>query len=208
MSAGHPNPRNERRQGQPGGPGGSPPPNTPSHGGKGYSTDRHERRLEWELDDAMRRRMKSAEGSLEEVMVRLRALQEHRSARGITGRLDERFGKPFDTDEWLVVDRLLNEGHNVTSIAALRSGDTTPDLAIDARLADIKTSIGTSATAFAGRVSVTWDEQNVPYVFVNATRSGICQADMEREMQAVLARGDSMYIRIIGDGYDSEYGKW
>lgn len=51
------NPTNrERRQGAPGGPGGSRPPRVPPRGGKGYSDDDEERRLECELDDAMRRR--------------------------------------------------------------------------------------------------------------------------------------------------------
>lgn len=45
---------NERRQNKPGGPGGSPPNTPPQHGGKGYSDDDGERRLEWELDDRRR----------------------------------------------------------------------------------------------------------------------------------------------------------
>lgn len=198
----------ERRQGQPGGPGGSPPPKPPTKGGKGYSDDDDERRLEWELDDAMRRRMKSKDGSLDEVLQRVRALQEYRAANGITGRLDERFGKPFDADERVVVDKLLSEGRNVTSLAVLRTGDSTPDMAVDARVAEIKASISSNVTSFAGRVTEAWDEQGAPYVFVNATRSKVARADMEREMQAIVSRGDSMYIRIIGNGYDSEFGKW
>lgn len=190
------------------GPGGSPPPKPPKQGGKGYSDDDDERRLEWELDDAMRRRMKSKDGSLDEVLQRVHALQEYRAANGITGRLDERFGKPFDADERVVVDKLLSEGRNVTSLAVLRTGDSTPDMAVDARIAEIKASISSNVTNFAGRVTEAWDEQGAPYVFVNATRSKVARADMEREMQAIVSRGDSMYIRIIGNGYDSEFGKW
>ena len=198
----------ERRRGQPGGPSGSPPTKPPKRGGKGYSDDDDERRLEWELDDAMRRRMKSKDGSLDDVLERAHTLQQYRAANGIMGRLDERFGKPFDPDERVVVDKLLGEGRNVSSIAVLRTGDSTPDMVVDARVAEIKSSAGSNAVTFAGRVSEAWEEQGAPYVFVNATRSGIARLDMEREMQRVVSRGDSMYIRIIGDGYDSDFGKW
>lgn len=198
----------ERRQGQPGGPGGSPPNTVPPRGGKGYSDDDDERRLEWELDDAMRRRMKSADGSIDEVLARINALQQYRAANGITGRLDERFGKPFDTDERVVVDKLLAEGHNVTSIAVLRTGDTTPDMAVDARLAEIKTSISSNVSNFGKRVADAYEEQGAPAVFVNATGSRIARADMERVMQDIVSRGDSLYIRVIGSDYDSEFGRW
>lgn len=198
----------ERRQKQPGGPGGSPPPNPPKQGGKGYSDDDEERRLEWEFDDAMRRRMQSKDGSIDDVLERAHALQQYRAANGITGRLDERFGRPFDTGERIVVDTLLSEGRNVSSIAVQRTGDATPDMAVDGRIAEIKASISSNVANFAGRVTEAWDEQGAPYVFVNATRSKVTRAEMEREMQAIVSRGDSMYIRIIGDGYDSEFGKW
>ncbi|BBZ57958.1 VG15 protein [Mycolicibacterium phocaicum] len=198
----------ERRQGHPGGPGGSPPPTVPPKGGKGYSDDDHERRLEWELDDAMRRRMKSADGSLDEVLARINALQQYRAANRITGRLDERFGKPFDAHERVVVDKLLAEGHNVTSIAVLRTGDTTPDMAVDGRVAEIKASISANIDNFGKRVADAYADQGAPAVFVNATRSGIARSDMEQVMQDIVSRGDSLYIRIIGSDYDSEFGRW
>jgi len=144
--------RDERRQNKPGGPGGSPPRKPPEHGGKGYSGDDRERRLEWELDDAMRRRLKT-NGPLDEVLQTARALQDYRAANGITGRLDERFGKPFDVDERLVVDKLLSEGRNVSSIAALNTGDVTPDMVVDARLSEIKTSTSSNAGTFGRRVT-------------------------------------------------------
>lgn len=180
----------------------------PPRGGKGYSDDDEERRLEWELDDAMRRRTKERGSSLDNVVVRVQALQEYRAANGITGRLDERFGKPFDADEWVVVEKLLDEGRNVTSIAPLRTGDTTPDLAVDARLSEIKASTGFSAESFATRVNAVWMRQGAPYVFVNATQSGIARADLQSAMQNIVSRGNSMYIRIVGNGYDTVCGKW
>ena len=201
----------ERRRGQPGGPSGSPPPKPPSQGGKGYSDDDHERRLEWEFDDAMRRRMKSKDGSIDDVLERAHALQQYRAVNGISGRLDERFGKPFDADEWVVVEKLLSEGRNVSSLAVLRTGDSTPDMAVDARVAEIKTSNSAKAAAFEGRVRQSWEKQGAPYVFVNAVPSLIDPRDMRAKMESIISDGDSMYIRVIGkkgSGFDGEYGKW
>jgi hypothetical protein len=47
-------------------------------------------------------------------------------------------------DERWIAERLASEGHNVTHIPPKKSGDTTPDMAVDAKFVEIKTSTGRS----------------------------------------------------------------
>ncbi|MFT4125554.1 MAG: hypothetical protein QM662_04915 [Gordonia sp. (in: high G+C Gram-positive bacteria)] len=201
----------ERRQGFPGGPGGSPPPKPPTRGGRGYSDDDSERQLEWEYDEAAQRLTKDPDTTLAEVQQKARALQSYRAANGVTGRLDERIGKPFDNAERLVVDKLLAEGRNVSSISesAKVQGRALPDMFVDAELAEIKTSTSGNVRAFGGRVAKVQAEQSASRTYVNAARSKIPHADLEAEMRRIVASGDAGYIRIIGeDSYDVEIGKW
>lgn len=202
----------ERRRGVKGGPTGMVPAKEPRRGGKGYSHDDEERRLEWAMDRAMVQRSNPKRGetptTLDEVMDHVIRLQEYRAENGITGRLDERAGSPLSNDEREIVDVLLAEGRNVTALARKQSGDVTPDIAVDATLAEIKASIAGSVGAFAMRVGDVPVEQGADHVFVNSTRSKIGNAEMIEAMNRLVTDGVLRYIRIIGNQVDEQFGRW
>ncbi|WP_139058094.1 hypothetical protein [Tsukamurella pseudospumae] len=156
----------------------------------------------------MLRRIKVPQVPLAEVMFHVHALQELRRRLLISGRVDERVGKPLDRRERTVVDTLVAEGRNVTVLARARTGDSTPDIAVDGRAAEIKSSTRGNARAFAFRVGEVWDRQGTGLVFVNADESAIDHADLVGAMQALVAHGDAAYIRVIGRRADIELGRW
>lgn len=79
---------------------------------------------------------------------------------------------------------------------------------VDGRLADIKTSKGSDADAFGARVADTYTKQGAPFVFVNASTSGIDPAGMRDKMDEIIGDGDSLSIRILGGSHGSEHGRW
>jgi hypothetical protein len=201
----------ERRRGYPRGPTGMIPIGPPNRGGRGYSGDAAERRLEWQMDRAMAIRAASRSDSgldLSQVIRHIDRLQRFRRGRRLSGRLDERVGSPLSVDEREVVDVLLREGRNVTVIARVASGDPTPDIAVDGVLAEIKSSTAGNVRAFSGRVKQVPDQQVAERVFVNAVRSRIAPTDLARAMNALVSDGALRYIRIVGRDWDDECGRW
>lgn len=196
-----------RHQGRRGGPTGNVPSKAPAGGGRGYSHDDGERRLEWEMDRVMARRIK-ADVPLADVMEYVRRLQRYRADRGVRGRLDERVGVRLDDGERAVVQILLREGCNVTSLPAKRTGESTPDIAVDGLTAEIKASTGGRARTFTARVSQVKDQQGTQRTFVNAQRSKIPRIELVAAMTRVVDDGDASYIRVIGNDYDDELGRW
>lgn len=192
-----------------GGPSGSIPPKPPKRGGAGYSFDDKERRLEWEYDQAVLKLEADPAATLGDAQARARALQEHREQLGVTGRLDERAGRMFNDDERLVVDTLLAEGRNISSLTESKvPRRRLPDMFVDAELAEIKTSNKSSARAFGLRIAAVQSEQYASHTYVNAMRSGITREDLEATLQEIVDNGNARYIRVIGADYDTELGRW
>ncbi|MFV8173787.1 hypothetical protein [Mycolicibacterium peregrinum] len=202
----------ERRRGFKGGPTGMVPAKEPRRGGKGYSHDDEERRLEWVMDRAMVQRSNPKRGetstSLDAVMEHVVRLHEYRAKHGITGRLDERAGSPLSNDEREIVDVLLAEGRNVTALARKQTGDATPDIAVDGTLAEIKASVAGNMAAFAARVGDIPIDQGADHVFVNSKRSKISDEQMNEAMNRLVTDGVLRYIRIIGNQVDEQFGRW
>lgn len=198
----------ERRRGYKGGPTGHlPSDGPPARGGRGYSEDDEERRLEWAMDRIMQRRI-SEDVPLVYVMEHVERLQAYRDEQGITGRLDERVGRRLSSDERDIVELLLKEDRNVTSLAVKDTGEPTPDIAVDALTVEIKSSTSGNARAFAGRVQKVWPEQGTPRILVDATFSWIDRSELLIAMQGVVRDRRATYIRVIGGDYDEEIGTW
>ncbi len=142
------------------------------------------------------------------VLERVARLQAYRFENRIVGRLDERVGRPLDGDEHAVVEVLLSEGRNVTSLAVKRTGAATPDIAVDAVLAEIKTSTKANAANFAQRLADVWSEQGAAHIYVNAIRSQIPADALLSAMELVVAENRAKYIRVIGRDYDEMFGRW
>ncbi len=109
-----------------------------------------------------------------------------------------------------MVERLLSEGRNVSSIAAATKvqGRALPDVFVDGELAEIKTSTKGNARAFGLRVAAVPLEQHASRIFVNAVGSRIRRVDLETTLREIVDGGYAAYIRVIGADYDTEFGRW
>lgn len=183
-----------------GGGGGLPP----TGGGDGFGPDdgEHERLMR-ELDALLRKRIR-ADVPMSDVVNAIERLQGLRQERGITGQLDDRVGKRFDANEQTIVDRLLEEGRNVTRLPQKKSGEPTPDMAVDGKLTEIKTTVGANVDWFERRLI---DAQS-PRVIINMIDSSITPAAMRAMVQKLVDLGTLSYARMIGDNVDEEFGRW
>lgn len=190
------------------GPGGTKPPIKPPTGGQsvqGRGDDREHKQLQKALDKIMRERIRQ-DIPLTEVQQALEALQAYRAAHGITGLLDSRVGPGFDKDEMMVVQQLLDEGRNVTSIPKKKSGAKTPDMAVDGALAEIKTSTGGGLLAFLTRLEE--GAEQAPRIFVNASVTKIPVEKLVEGVRGLVDDGVLAYARVVGGGVDREFGRW
>lgn len=188
--------------------GGGKPPIKPPTGGQsvqGAGDDKERRRLEHQLDQIMKARIRK-DIPLADVEAALAELQAYRVAHGITGVLDTRIGPGFDEAEMVIVRRLLDEKRNVTSIPKKKSGEKTPDMGVDGVLAEIKSSSGRNAGAFLDRLEA--GAAQSPRIYVNATESLIPVEKLEAGVKDLVDRGVLTYARIIGNGVDVSFGRW
>lgn len=181
------------------------PPDRP--GESPMRPDPPERAMARRLDELMRRRLRDDTVTLDEVLDQVldqvRQLHAYRAGHGRPARLDERVGK-LDDSERLIALLLVAEGRNVTHVPPAKSGQPTPDLVVDGELAEVKTSIGANIDGFTRRL----EDAQARRVFVNATASLISSGAMSLLVRTLIDDGYLTYTRVIGDGYDDQFGRW
>jgi hypothetical protein len=134
--------------------------------------------------------------------------REHRHPRGTVGRLDES-ARRLSHQELAVAQLLVDEGHDVRSLAEGRQLGRTADLDVCGVPTEVK-SLQIGATSWTLENQLHRAVGQGRHVVVDGRSSGLKRRWAERGVERFAGRGDwrgsIVAVRVIGEGYDLAYG--